>query len=216
LFNINTMKKKLFFFPILIFVFLNSLLYAQTEAQATSIVVSEVKIDSVSFQSKPAKGKKNLKGYAEIVLNGSLKIRDIQVLEIAGETKLKFPTYVSRQGRVYPQVVIHTKEANETILEAIKNGKISEEVIPLEFEVTKILPYEGKKLEAFASVTFNQAVTVECKIMSGKKDVLWVAWPTRPSSVAGEGWIKQAIILDKELKKEVEKELLKTYNEKVE
>lgn len=207
------MKKVLVLF--FVFIYLTSFIQAETESPAKSIVVSEVKIDSVSLQGKPAKGKKNLKGYAEIVLNRSLKIRDIQILEIAGETKLKFPYYVSRQGKVYPQVVIHTKEANETILEAIKNGKILEEVIPLEFEVTKILPYEGKTLEAFASVTFNQAVTVECKIMSGKKG-FWVSWPARPSSVAGEGWIKQVVILDKELKKEVEKELLKTYNEKVE
>ncbi len=215
MFNIGTVKKKLFFFSVLIGGLLGSSLDAQTDSPATSIVVSEVKIDSVSFQGNPGKGKKNLKGYAEIVLNRSLKIRDIQILEIAGETKLKFPTYVSRQGKVYPQVVVHTKEANETILEAIKNGIISEGIIPLEFEVTRILPYEGKTLEAFAAVTFNQAVTVECKIMSGKRG-LWISWPARRPSVAGEGWVKQVVFLDKELKKEVEKELLKTYNEKVE
>lgn len=204
------MRRKSFLFFVPIFIgLITFFLYAQIKSPAKSIVVTEVKIE-------PASGKKNLKGYAEIVLNGSLKVREIQVLEIAGQTKLKFPYYVSRQGKVYPQVVIHTKEANETIFEAIKGGKISQEVIPLEFEVTKIFPYKGKKLEAFASVTFNQAVTVECKIMSGKKGILWVAWPARPSKVAGEGWIKQVIILDKELKKEVENELLRAYQEKVE
>ncbi len=201
------MKKVLVLF--FVFIYLTSFIQAQIESPVKNIVVTEVKVEPVS-------GKKNVKSEAEVVLNGALKIREIRVLEIAGETKLKFPAYISRQGKVYPQVVVHTKEANETILEAIKNGKISSEVIPLEFEITKNLPYEGKgKLESFASVTFNQAVTVECKIMSGKKG-LWVSWPARPAQVAGEGWTKQVVILDRELKKKIEKELFRVYQEKKE
>jgi len=210
-------KKIIFLFCFIFCLFNNFFLQTQTAAQTKNIVVTEVKIEPVSpVNIYGTSGKKNLKSYAEIMLNGSLKIRDIQVLEIAGETKLKFPSYLSRQGKVYPQVIVHTKEANEVVLEAIKNGKISQEVIPLEFEVTKILPYYGKgKLRAFASVTFNQAITVECKIMSGKKS-LWVAWPAHPPKVAGQRWVKQVIILDKQLKNEIEKELLKKYHEKIE
>lgn len=201
--------KTIFF---LVLIFLNNSFLAGEEPLPKEIFVSEVKIEPVS-------GKKNLRGYAEIVLNGVLKIKDIQVLKIGAETKLKFPYYVSRQGGVFPQVIIHTEEANSAILKAVKS-KLPQATgeTPLEYEVTKMTPYQstGKgKLRAFAAVTFNQTVTVECKIMEGKKG-LWVSWPARPPKVKEEPWIKQVVILDKELKKNVEKDLFRAYHEKIE
>jgi len=170
----------------------------------SEIVVNEVKIYG------------NIQTFADIVVNGCLKIKEIKVLKIGGENKLKFPTYYSRLGREYPQVVVHTKQANEAILQAIRTSKVSQDVKPLSYKVTEISPYNREsKLKAFVAVTFNDAITVECKIMSGKKG-LWVAWPARKTKDIKNPWVKQVVILDKNLKDEIEKQLFIAYQEKIE
>lgn len=186
----------------------------QPQPKEKEIFVSEVKVEPVS-------GKGNLKAIAEIVINNCLKIREIRVLKIGDQTKLKFPYYVSRRGEVYPQVIIHTQQANKDILRAIETGKVSlpsldPELARLDYEITKMTPFaQYKQLKAFAAVTFNKAITVECKIMSGKKG-LWIAWPASAAKIKGEPWVKQVIILDRELKENIEKDLFVYYHEKKE
>jgi len=202
---------------IILLCFLSFLFVGKVQPQEKEIFVSEVKIEPVS-------GKGNLKAMAEIVINNCLKIREIRVLKIGDQTKLKFPYYVSRRGEVYPQVIVHTQQANEVIQKAVEKDKISLSTgtVPegqspwLDYEITKMTPFtQFKQLKAFAAVTFNKAITVECKIMSGKKG-LWVSWPASAAKTKGEPWAKQVIILDRELKENIERDLFVHYHEKKE
>ncbi len=178
-----------------------SFVFLQEVKPENEIVVTDVQLKKVGNKT-----------YAEIVINDLVKIREIEVTKIGDRTIVKYPTYVSKSGRVYPQVKIVSKQANDAILEAINTGKVSKpaKISKLDYEITKFSPYrrEGSSLKIFAAVTFNKAIEIECKVMEGKRGP-WISWPARKDESTGQ-WVKQ-VLLKADFKKEVDDALLKRY-----
>ncbi len=153
-----------------------------------------------------------------ITLNDLVIIKDIKLKKTKiGQrefSSLEFPTYVSKSGKTYPQVVILSRELNEKILNSINSMKsedISQKDKELNFKIGKYSPYRRSKssLKVFASIIFADVVEIECKIMEGKKGP-WIAWPSRKDTNSNK-WIKQVSFKSKEYKKKVESELLNRY-----
>jgi len=154
----------------------------------------------------------------EITINDAIKIKEIEVTKIANRTVVKYPVYVSGAGRTYPQVKILTKQANDAILEAIDTGNVvkTKNVPEPKFEITKFSPNKrtNSSRKVFASVTFNNAIEIECGIMEGVskktgKPYRFVSWPSRLDSATGE-WVNQ-VVLKKSFKQKVDDALLKRY-----
>ncbi len=171
------------------------------------IVVTEVEVAPVSEGA--------VKGLATIVLNNVIEISEIQVLKVGGRTSLKFPEYISKKGKVYPQITIHTKQANDAIVEAVETGMPSDEKAKaISFKVTKFSRFtRPSKLKVFAAVIFNDAVEVECKVMEGKRGP-WISWPARKPEEGGR-WIQQVKIRNKAVKDAIEKTLLERYSKMI-
>lgn len=151
---------------------------------------------------------------AEITLNKSLMIKDISVMQAGGRIYLKFPEYISKKKRSYPQVMLLTKQANEEVKNAVINRKpsIFKEAQPgnVSYKIVKFSKFKKESnLKAFVSISFNDAVQVECKIIDGRNGA-WVAWPAVKSKKTGK-WNKQFIIIDKKLKETIEQDLLEKY-----
>lgn len=168
------------------------------------IVVSEVEVTPVDEGA--------VKGLARVLINNVLEISEIQVLKVGGRTSLKFPEYVSKTGKIYPQITIHTKQANDAIVKAIETQKPStEKSKTISFKVTKFSKFtRPSKLKVFAAVMFNDAIEVECKVMEGSKGP-WISWPSRRPEGGGK-WIKQVNIKNKAVKDAIEKTLLERYS----
>lgn len=159
-----------------------------------------------------------------ITLNNLIVIKEIKVKKTKiGQREIvniEFPTYVSKRGRVYPQVTILDKELNDRIIKAITSGtpeSTSKELPEPKFKVNKFSPYRSSRssLKVFASVIFNDAVEIECKVMEGRYGP-WISWPARKDTTSNK-WIQQVTFTSKEYKKKVEKEVLAKYKtEKVE
>jgi len=167
------------------------------------VIVTEVEVTPVDEGA--------VKGLARVLINNVLEISEIQVLKVGGRTSLKFPEYVSKKGKVYPQITVHTKQANDAILNAVTTGKPSgEKSKAISFKVTKFSKFtRPSKLKVFAAVMFNDAIEVECKIMEGNKGP-WVSWPSRRPEGGGK-WINQVAIKNKAVKDAIEKTLLERY-----
>lgn len=151
---------------------------------------------------------------AEAVIDRGLKLSEIRVSKIGDRTYLKFPEYVSKRNRIYPQVSLLTKQANQVLLKAVETKKpvlSSEAKNELTFNITKFSIYrKPSKLKVFAAVTFNDAIEVECKILEGARGAR-VLWPSRKSKENNK-WIMQAVIIDKRLREKIELELLAKYD----
>ncbi|PKN01687.1 MAG: hypothetical protein CVU77_04040 [Elusimicrobia bacterium HGW-Elusimicrobia-1] len=181
--------------------------YAET-TPAREIVVTAVEV--APMDEGP------VKGLAKVVINDVLEISEIQVLKVGGRTSLKFPEYVSKAGKVYPQISVQTKQANDAILQAVETGKPSaSKAKAISFKVTKFSKYTARggkqsSLRVFAAVMFNDAIEVECKLMEGKKGP-WISWPARAPEDGGRKWINQVIIKNKNVKDAIEKTLTDRY-----
>jgi DNA-binding cell septation regulator SpoVG len=156
---------------------------------------------------------KKLGGKTAIVLNDCIEVRDIVVAKTDGEVTIGYPVYVSGKGKEYPQFEVINEQAKAEIEKAVTSGKPSDKSSKtLTFKVSKFSKMKRQStLKAFASVDFNGAVRVECKVMDGKKG-LWVAWPSAKDQKSGK-YQKQVLILNSNVKNVVEKSLLKKYAE---
>ncbi len=148
---------------------------------------------------------------ARVIINNIIEINEIKIKK--GD--VNFPVYISKSGKVFPQVRFLTKDARNIVVDAISNRKASKEIIKkINYKITKMSPYskKGSSLKAFAAVTFNGAVEVECKVMKAryKKKDYWVAWPARPPDKnKGENkWQDQISIINKKIKSIVEKDII--------
>lgn len=149
---------------------------------------------------------------AEITLNGAITVKEVEVRTAGGRLDLKFPDYVSRGGRVFPQVRVLTRQARDAVNAAVASREPSKNAYePLSFAVTAWKPLNGKsKTKAICTVTFNAAVAIECKIIESAHGY-WVAWPARRPSGGGK-WINQVVFLDRDLKAAVSDEVLRRYH----
>ncbi|MFH1416655.1 MAG: septation protein SpoVG family protein [Elusimicrobiota bacterium] len=147
---------------------------------------------------------------ARVVINGVLEIKEIELKD--GD--MIFPRYISQSGKVFPQVKFLTQAAKQVVADAVMNKKPSKETVKkINYKVTKMSPYskEGSSLKAFAAVTFNGVVEVECKMMKSSKEEgeYWIAWPARPPdrNKGEKRWVDQITIVNKKVREIVEKEL---------
>lgn len=175
----------------------------EPKAEAPEIVITKVEFKETE------RGKQ-----AIIEINGAMKIKEIDVTEKAGKTIIKFPTYVSRSGREYPQVKILSKAVHDKIVKAIEEGKVvpPEKVPPLKYKITKFFPLRARVRKANAEVTFNEAITIVIGVMESRKEKgeYWIAWPSRRDEEFGR-WIRQVTFRDKKFKEEIEEEIIKKY-----
>ncbi|MFC2091607.1 septation protein SpoVG family protein [Elusimicrobiota bacterium] len=148
---------------------------------------------------------------ARIVINDVIEINEVR---IKGKN-VEFPEYISKSGNVYPQINFLTEEAKKEVVDAIMKKKPSKKLIKkISYKVSKMSPYSKKdsSLKAFAAVTFNGAVEVECKVMKSKRedDEYWVAWPSRPpDKEQGERkWVDQVSIVNRKVKSIIESDLV--------
>ena len=108
--------------------------------------------------------------------------------------------FLNRDFKTNIITAINKKENNNTNLK----GKI-------EYKINKCsIVKNPKTILAFMSVIFNDSIEVNCNILNGKYG-LWVAWPSIKEK---DKWIKIFNIKDKNLKDEIDTELLKFYKKK--
>jgi len=147
---------------------------------------------------------------AEIVVNQVLKISDIKVQRSGGKTMLIFPEYVSRKGRVFPQVRLITAQANKAVRAAVEHGETSGAGAPtakLSYRVSGCTVFKKKsRLKGIVVIRFNDAVEVECKLVAGKNGT-WIVWPESRRRY-GEKSRPQVTVLDKRMKESIEQDIL--------
>lgn len=172
----------------------------------TGLVTGFVHSGEISVTEVEVKGNE-----ARVIINNIIEINGIKIKK--GD--VNFPVYISKSGKVFPQVRFLTKDARNIVVDAISNRKASKEIIKkINYKITKMSPYskKGSSLKAFAAVTFNGVVEVECKVMKAryKKKDYWVAWPARPPDKnKGENkWQDQISIINKKIKSIVEKDII--------
>lgn len=175
-------------------------------------IYGQISVTDVNIE--PLKGAGAIKSLASVVIDNVLKINEIQVIKIGDKTTLKFPVYVSRSGREYPQVKVHTKEANDKILKAIETKKpSSEKPKSVKFKIGEIFHLRNPKTRlANVDITFNNEITVVVGVMRSKREgqEYWIAYPSRKDETTGK-WLKQVIIINREFKYKVEDEIIKAF-----
>lgn len=177
----------------------------------TSGLYSADEIYVTSVEKTPVEDGGAVKEMATVVLNDCIKVKEIQVINVGGRISLKYPTYVSKAGKEYPQFEPLTKQAKEEIEKAVSSEKPSSKSSKkISYKIAKYSRFTRPSvLKVFCAVDFNNAVRVECKVMEGKKGP-WIAWPSRKPEGGGK-WVKQILIINKKLKEAVEKALLDKY-----
>jgi len=153
----------------------------------------------------------------EIVLNDMIVIKEIKLKKTKiGQREivnLQFPEYISKRGKVFPQVTVLSKDLTDRITSAIITSKVEQLPAPVEpsYKVNKFSPFRrsDSKLKIFASVIFANSLEVECKVMEGRKGP-WISWPSRKDETSGK-YLKQVVFKSKEYQKKVENDLLNRY-----
>lgn len=143
-----------------------------------------------------------------IEFNNTLQLSDF-TLE---NNNLISPSYESKGNKNYFFYFLN-RDFKTSILNAInKKEKINTNSKgKIEYKINKCsIVKNPKTILAFMSVIFNDSIEINCNILNGKYG-LWVAWP----SIKGKDkWIKIFNIKDKNLKDEIDTELLKFYKKK--
>jgi DNA-binding cell septation regulator SpoVG len=149
----------------------------------------------------------------EIVLNGKIQIKEIEIDKFAGRTTVKFPAFISRGGIVYSHVEVLKEELQQEIIRAVESGKPSlEDHSELRWEITRMRPFRGRgKTRAHFSVTFNEALRVNGRMIARDDGTVWIGWPARPPREGESGWQEQGRILDRELRRDIERALIENY-----
>lgn len=177
---------------------------------ADPIVVSAVSVEQPEEGGPPM---------AEVILNRAIKVREIKVIKTKTGTVLQYPEYVSRRGRRYPQVKMLTKEAADTVKQAILTGKPTpggDKVRNISFRVESVFPLRSPTRKANAEVVFNDAVQVTLGVMKSRygQDEYWIAYPARKDEASGR-WLNHVQILNQRLKQAVEQKVISEYKAQV-
>ncbi len=173
---------------------------------AGCLFAQEISVTSVSIDNS----------HAHIIINEVIQINEILIKE----DELEFPVFVSRSGQVFPQVSFRTSQARDTVFEAVKTGRPSEERIRrITYKITDLSTYrqEGSSLRGFATVTFNGVLDIECRIMQSRHDgSYWVSWPARPPDEDRDedSWVDQVSIINRRVRDIVEQDIIEQYREK--
>jgi DNA-binding cell septation regulator SpoVG len=171
---------------------------------------NDIKVTAVKVIDKQEYGKP----FAELEINKAIKIREIEIIGTGEKQELRFPAYHSSRKKVYPQVRLLTPQAVEAARRAVITRQADNAGVPgaaaLRYKIVSLKRFRRpSSIKALATVRFNNALDVECKVMDGRND-RWIAWPARKPSGGGQ-WIKQVTITDETLRGAVEAELLDAY-----
>jgi len=160
---------------------------------------------------------KNKTNEYSIILNDLIVIKEIKLKKTKiGKREiinLEFPTYISKHGKAYPQIIALNKQLQQRIIKAITTltpEKSSTKVEP-SFTINKFTPYTKatSSLKVFASVVFENSLEIECRVMERNRNA-WVVWPARKDQITNK-WIPQVAFTSKEYKKKIEQSLLSKY-----
>ena len=190
----------IYIFIIIIFTFLtiaNNFAYAFKSKNSVTIT---------SIEKEELTGKH----FVSVTINNLIKIKEILIIEENGRKLVKVPEYVSKEGKVYTNIVI----MSEKIKKDIEDGIILE--IPgakgnkkLDYKIKKIFFLQSKSRRANLEIIFNDDLKVICGVMEDKTGELWIAWPSRKDVKLG--WIEQVTFINQKFKKIVEEEILAKY-----
>lgn len=173
--------------------------------EAERIVVTALNVETV-----------NEKELLEITLNDRIQIREIETKEFAGRTIIEFPAFISRRGTVFPRLEVLKEELHQEIIRAVESGRPSvRRPGKLRWEITNLREFRGRRAGAHFSLTFNQALRINGRVMERDDGTAWIAWPARPPREGESGWQRQVRILDRELRQEIEKALIEGYKKLV-
>ncbi|MBT9132065.1 hypothetical protein B9J77_04820 [candidate division NPL-UPA2 bacterium Unc8] len=167
------------------------------------IIVTELNIETVN-------GKEML----EIILNDRIQVREIEIIgEFAGRTIIKFPAYISRRGSYYPCLEVLKEELQKEIIRAVESGESSDKRPgKLRWEITRLAEFTGhSRTRAHFSITFNDALRINGRIVERADGTVWISWPARPPQEGERGWQRQVEILDRTLRRSIEKALIENY-----
>lgn len=194
---------------VLFLLFIPSLVYNQTVGKSQKLYITDVqKIKENEYS---------------ITINNLIIIKEIKLKKTKiGQREIinvEFPTYISKRGRVYPQVVVLDKNLNDRIIKVITTGRpeiVSEPLSQPSYKLGKYSLYKKSTstLKVFVSVIFEDMLEIECKIMEGRRGP-WIAWPSRKDETTGK-WIKQVVFKSIEYQRQIEQELLNRYKVGVE
>lgn len=183
---------------------------------AVSMASAEVVVTAVSVQT--VDGKK----MAEVELNKALKIREIEVREVGGQISLKYPEYVTKSGRRYPDVEILDEAAEKVILKAIKSGK-TETIAPktkATYVVSDVFRLRNPKTRlGTVKMDFFGSVRVSFGVMKSNRpgsDPYWVAKPARPKKPGEKGrgnFIDRVDITNRALREAAFAEIIRKFKE---
>ncbi|MDD5687015.1 MAG: septation protein SpoVG family protein [Elusimicrobia bacterium] len=172
--------------------------------------LNEVYVTSIDKTPGESSGIKS--DLTAITLNNKIKIKEIQIVKSGEKTTLKYPVYISKNGKKYPQVELLTKQVNDEITRAITTGEPSiKPVQPMTFKIAEFIPFKNSKSsrKANVSVDFNESVRISCGVMDSNKGP-WISWPSRKSEDSGI-WIKQVLVTDKKMREVIEKAIINKY-----
>ncbi len=170
-------------------------------SEIDKIIVTELNIETVDEVEM-----------LEIVLNDKIRIKEIEIGEFANRTIVKFPAFISRRGVVYPHVEVLKEKLQNEIIRAVESNKPSSEIPgELRWEITRLTEFKGRTTRAFFSITFNDALKINGRVMERADGTVWISWPSRPPQEGERVWQRQVEILDRELRQNIEKALIENY-----
>lgn len=144
---------------------------------------------------------------AAVTLNDAVQIREIKVMKTEGRVNLRFPEYVAKSGKAFPQVSVQSKKVYDAIANAISSGKPSaEKVRSIKFTITDLKLLRSATRKANVEVTFNDAVSITIGVMKSNrpgKDPFWISYPSRKPEGGGR-FVNQIVITNPKLKKALE------------
>jgi len=152
------------------------------------------------------------KGFFIVTFNKSLVIGGIRVRGDNGRIYLDFPQYKSRQGKVYPQVKILSKDLYQKIVKSLHNKNVVKPVGKNDLSFTIEEPHFSKRPNSRANVAviFNRSIVINFgvfqRIKNGKK-AYWIGYPGHQINPHGP-YQECVVITDDKLKTEVEEALI--------
>lgn len=150
---------------------------------------------------------------ASVTLNDALQIREVKVSKTGGRTTLRFPEYVSKRGKAFPQVTVHSKKAYDGISEAVTTGQPSKEKAKsIKFRVGDPQILRSPTRRANVEVTFNDAVSVTLGVLKSKREGGSPYWVGYPGKRGEDGkYMNQIVITNPKLKKAVEEAVIERF-----
>jgi hypothetical protein len=151
---------------------------------------------------------------ASVTLNDALQVREIKLTKVGEKTSLRFPEYVSKRGKAYPQVTVHSKKAYDNILESVSSGQPSKEKAKsIKFRVGEPQILSSPTRRANCEITFNDAVSITVGVLKSKREggnPYWLGYPGRRDEASGK-YVNQVVITNPKLKKAVEEAVLEKF-----